>query len=280
MRTAHSSREATSYLDVSEYIIKEHSPMIKPASPVPALRSDVKTPKLPLCSSPCISAGRPADRQLSILSPLTIQNTRHEHTPEIEPIDHDPSQFMLTPITSGLIRQEIEDIMEDFILDSNEAYLYESKSEGKRRKRTRCYHRDSMALKMFRLDCELERIIEDEDENSYCSLSEDDSESEEVSEDEHCFGNSNTMFSLWTTKNKSKDSSHRDTEEEKQTAIDLAAVDYSDSIERFSSNPKAEINSKIREIEAMANEGEEEKKQLVKKYLEKYLLEYEAFCYE
>jgi hypothetical protein len=52
MRTAYSSREATSYLDVSEYIIKEHSPMIKPASPVPALRSDVKPPKLPLCLSP------------------------------------------------------------------------------------------------------------------------------------------------------------------------------------------------------------------------------------
>jgi hypothetical protein len=52
MRNAHYSREATSYLDVAEYIIKEHSPMIKPASPVPALRSDVKLPKLSLCLSP------------------------------------------------------------------------------------------------------------------------------------------------------------------------------------------------------------------------------------
>jgi hypothetical protein len=64
------------------------------------------------------------------------------------------------------------------------------------------------------------------------------------------------MFSLWTSKNKSKDNLHRDNDEEKQISIDLAAVDYSESIERFSSNPKAEITMRVREIEAMANEGD------------------------
>lgn len=29
-------------------------------------------------------------------------------TPEVSPIDHDPTHLVLTPITSGLIRQEIQ----------------------------------------------------------------------------------------------------------------------------------------------------------------------------
>jgi hypothetical protein len=42
-----------------------------------------------------------------------------------------------------------------------------------------------------------------------------------------------------------------------------------------------EIFKKIREIEAMTNEiDEEEKKLLIKKNIEKYLLECEIFCYE
>jgi hypothetical protein len=58
-------------------------------------------------------------------------------------------------------------------------------------------------------------------------------------------------------------------------------LDYSESIDRFNRNPKFEIARKLKEIEAMSGEvDEDEKKVLIKKHLEKYLLEYEIFCYE
>lgn len=56
----------------------------------------------------------------------SIQTLLANVTPEISPIDHDPSHIVLTPITTGLLRQEIQDIMEDFILDGGNTYLFET----------------------------------------------------------------------------------------------------------------------------------------------------------
>lgn len=78
---------------------------------------------------------------------------------------------------------------------------------------------------------------------------------------------------------KSKDYSLRDTEEEQQSTIDISIVDYSEAIARFAKNPKAETLKKMREIEAM-DLDEEDRKGLIKKFLEKYLLDYETHCFE
>ncbi len=56
-------------------------------------------------------------------------------------------------------------------------------------------------------------------------------------------------------------------------------VDYSEAISRFAKNPKLDILRKLREVEAM--EGEEaDRRALLKKFLEKYLLDYEVHCFE
>jgi hypothetical protein len=59
-------------------------------------------------------------------------------------------------------------------------------------------------------------------------------------------------------------------------------IDYSENIERFNRGPKAEIGRRMREIEGEGSEGssEEEKRSMLKKYLEQYLLDYEVFCFE
>lgn len=87
------------------------------------------------------------------------------------------------------------------------------------------------------------------------------------------------MFSQWALRAKSKDYSLRDTEEELQSTIDISIVDYSEAIARFAKNPKAEILRKMREIEGMESD-EEERRGLLKKLLEKYLLDYESHCFE
>lgn len=80
-------------------------------------------------------------------------------------------------------------------------------------------------------------------------------------------------------KAKSKDYSLRDTEEEQQSTIDISIVDYSEAIARFNKNPKADILKKMREISDMEID-QEERKGLLKKLLEKYLLDYESHCFE
>ena len=58
----------------------------------------------------------------------------------------------------------------------------------------------------------------------------------------------------------------RDTEEERQSTIDISVVDYSEAIARFAKNPKNEILRKVKEIEAIESE-EDERKSLLKKFL-------------
>lgn len=52
----------------------------------------------------------------------------HNRTPEIAPIDHDPSQLTMTPIASSLNPDKIEDFMEDFMLEPFDQFALEPKS--------------------------------------------------------------------------------------------------------------------------------------------------------
>jgi hypothetical protein len=134
---------------------------------------------------------------------------------------------------------------------------------------------------MFRLDSELERIVENDYEGSdvQSNLSSESDFSQSDSEED--LGNtlSSCAFSQWTFRGKSKEYSLRDTEEEGLSTIDLSVVDYSEAIARFAKNPRSEIMRRVREIEAMEGE-EEERKGLLKKFLEKYIVDYETHCFE
>lgn len=80
---------------------------------------------------------------------------------------------------------------------------------------------------------------------------------------------------------KSKDTDLNDNEEEKQMAIDILNAEYSEKIERFKKHPKAEIIKKIKEIEATTDPADDiEKRILMKKLIEKYVLDYEGHCFE
>jgi uncharacterized protein YpuA (DUF1002 family) len=88
-------------------------------------------------------------------------------------------------------------------------------------------------------------------------------------------------MSCWSSKLKSKDTDLQDNEDEKQLAIDILNAEYSEKIERFKKHPKAEIIKKIKEIEANTDPADEtEKRALMKKIIEKYLLDYEGYCFE
>jgi hypothetical protein len=87
---------------------------------------------------------------------------RSHHTPEIAPIDHDPSHFTLTPLAGALPLSELDDLLDDFVLDSGPA----PPKPTHRRRRSRRNPSSPLGLPMFRLDCELERIVEDEGEGS------------------------------------------------------------------------------------------------------------------
>lgn len=83
---------------------------------------------------------------------------RTHDTPEIAPIDHDPTQFLLTPLNGALSPPQINDLLDDFVLDAG---VVEQKSHSRRRK-CRQEAKFSLSLPMFRLDSELERIMEDD----------------------------------------------------------------------------------------------------------------------
>ena len=58
-------------------------------------------------------------------------------------------------------------------------------------------------------------------------------------------------------------------------------VDYSENIDNFSRNPKTEILNKIKEIQSLSPDNSEtDKFDLLKKYLEGFLLDYELYCFE
>jgi hypothetical protein len=167
-------------------------------------------------------------------------------TPEIAPIDHDPTQFLLTPLANPLPHPELNDLLDDFVLDAP----LEAKPSNRRR-RARREARASLGLPMFRLDCELERIVEEEASEIDSNLSSDsDCFSEEADEDEEDMGNtlSSCAYVHWALRAKSRDYSLRDTEDEQQSTIDISIVDYSEAISRFAKNPKAETLRKMREI--------------------------------
>jgi hypothetical protein len=60
----------------------------------------------------------------------------------------------MTPITSGLLKAEIEDIMEEFMLDGDNSYSIEIKEEGRRRSK-KLGNRDTVNMKIFQLDNDL-----------------------------------------------------------------------------------------------------------------------------
>ena len=45
-----------------------------------------------------------------------MQDCASQESLELEPIELDHSQITLTPVTKGLIRQEVQDILDDFML--------------------------------------------------------------------------------------------------------------------------------------------------------------------
>lgn len=64
-------------------------------------------------------------------------------------------------------------------------------------------------------------------------------------------------------------------------AIDILNAEYSEKIERFKKHPKAELIKKIKEIEAGNDAADDiEKRALIKKVIEKYVLDYESYCFE
>ena len=58
----------------------------------------------------------------------------------------------MTPLSGALISLEINDLMEDFILDSGVSNDIESKSECRKKKGKRYDYKSSLSLQMFRLD--------------------------------------------------------------------------------------------------------------------------------
>jgi hypothetical protein len=202
---------------------------------------------------------------------------RTHHTPEIAPIDHDATQFILTPLAGPRPAPQAHDLLEDFVLDSAPLPA----RPAPRRRRSRREPRWSLALPLFRLDSELERIVEDEYEGSDVDSRLSSESESEVEEEEEDLGNtlSSCGFSQWAFRAKSKDYSLRDTEEELQSTIDISIVDYSEAIARFAKNPKNDILRKIRDIEAIEAD-DHERTALLKKFLEKYLLDYETHCFE
>lgn len=182
---------------------------------------------------------------------------------------------MLTPLAGALSHHDPEDLLDDFVLDSGPAPPKPS------RRRSRRTPPSPLGLAIFRLDCELERIVEDDCENSEAeSQLSSHSDSEEPSEEED-LGNtlSSCGFSQWALRAKSRDYSLKDHSEEQQSTIDISLVDYTEAIARFARNPKLDLLRKLKEVEAM--EGEEsDRRALLKKFLEKYLLDYEVHCFE
>ena len=71
----------------------------------------------------------------------------------------------LTPITSGLIRQEIQDIMDDFILDGPEHDASKDLLMKKRKKNKKASSTESLSLHIFKIESELDKIIEDNEED-------------------------------------------------------------------------------------------------------------------
>lgn len=57
-------------------------------------------------------------------------------------------------------------------------------------------------------------------------------------------------------------------------------AEFTENIERFSKHPKTEIIKQIRDIEKNTEETEEARKEMIKKYISRCLLEHEMYCYE
>ena len=108
------------------------------------------------------------------------------------------------------------------------------------------------------------------------------SEVEEEREVEGGCLHSNTLMTYWSMKARSAQTkSSKDMEEEKLSTMDLSDVDYTESIQLFSKNPKAEINKRMREVENSKElTTDTDKKTAIKKLLEQYLVDYETFCFE
>jgi hypothetical protein len=49
-----------------------------------------------------------------------MQDFPSQDSLELEPIELDHSQIILTPVTKGLIRQEVQDILDDFMLEDED----------------------------------------------------------------------------------------------------------------------------------------------------------------
>ena len=63
--------------------------------------------------------------------------------------------------------------------------------------------------------------------------------------------------------------------------MDITDVDYTESIQLFAKNPKAELMKRFREVEASKDiPTEGEKKAAIKKILEQYMVDYEMYCFE
>lgn len=151
---------------------------------------------------------------------------------------------MLTPLAGALSHHDPEDLLDDFVLDSGPAPPKPS------RRRSRRTPPSPLGLAIFRLDCELERIVEDDCENSEAeSQLSSHSDSEEPSEEED-LGNtlSSCGFSQWALRAKSRDYSLKDHSEEQQSTIDISLVDYTEAITRFARNPKLDILRKLKEV--------------------------------
>ena len=79
-----------------------------------------------------------------------MQDCASQESLELEPIELDHSQITLTPVTKGLIRQEVQDILDDFMLeDEDSGELQEHGGPVRRRGDKKRYSR-SNGLELFR----------------------------------------------------------------------------------------------------------------------------------
>lgn len=61
----------------------------------------------------------------------------------------------------------------------------------------------------------------------------------------------------------------------------MSSIEFNHAIERLKENPRKEIMKQMREIEnTMPEESDDSKKLMIKKLIEKYLLDYETYCFE
>jgi hypothetical protein len=80
------------------------------------------------------------------------QILQNSETPEIAPIDHDPSHFQMTPLANGLISPQNTDFLEDFCLDSGNNVFNSLKAEPRKRSQRKEDSKIYFGLQMFKLD--------------------------------------------------------------------------------------------------------------------------------